>query len=173
MCGRRCHHRFPPLRARDACRLCETRGRRNGETTEPQEADDEVEPFQSPRPRGANALEESLPRDVCRDPDEGIVAQPSRLASPGGEFVGNRSTGRGRDGPSPRRARTAPRTDPSEQHYRTGLLPRVRTSKRSSGQGCVTRGRGSHRCAMAFIRSQFVRSRWLRRRSACSQWRTT
>src|SRR5258708_2640069 len=50
--------------------------------------------------------------------------------------------GRGRDGPSPRRARAAPRTDPSEQNYRTGLLPRVRTSNRSSGQGCVTRARG-------------------------------
>ncbi|MBC7978795.1 MAG: tryptophan-rich sensory protein [Myxococcales bacterium] len=31
--------------------------------------------------------------------------------------------------------RTAPRTDPSERHYRTGLLPRVLASKRSSGQG--------------------------------------
>jgi len=41
--------------------------------------------------------------------------------------------GRGRDGPSPRRVRAARRTDPSEQDYRTGLLPRVRTSKRSSG----------------------------------------
>src|SRR5260370_26010696 len=50
--------------------------------------------------------------------------------------------GRGRDGLSPRRARAAPRTDPSEQNYRTGLLPRVRTSNRSSGQGCVTRARG-------------------------------
>ena len=48
--------------------------------------------------------------------------------------------GRGRDGPSPRRVRAAPRTDPSVQNYRTGLLPRVVTSKRRSGQGCRIRG---------------------------------
>ena len=32
---------------------------------------------------------------------------------------------RGRDGPSPLRVRAAPRTDPSERDYRTGLLPWV------------------------------------------------
>jgi len=43
--------------------------------------------------------------------------------------------GRGRDGPSPFRVRAAPRADPSVQHYRTGLLPWVRMSKRCSGHG--------------------------------------
>jgi hypothetical protein len=33
--------------------------------------------------------------------------------------------GRGRDGPSPLPAEAAPRTDPSERHYRTGLPPWV------------------------------------------------
>ncbi|MCY0994165.1 hypothetical protein OV203_43955 [Nannocystis sp. ILAH1] len=32
-------------------------------------------------------------------------------------------------------ARAAPRTDPSERNYRTRLLPRVRSSKRSQGYG--------------------------------------
>ena len=62
--------------------------------------------------------------------------------------------------------RAAPRTDPSVRDYRTGLLPRVRASKRTLGQGCVMRTGGSHRVARRFIRSQFRRVRWLRRRSA-------
>jgi len=32
-------------------------------------------------------------------------------------------------------ARPAPRTDPSERNYRTGLLPWVMAAKRSEGQG--------------------------------------
>ncbi len=32
--------------------------------------------------------------------------------------------------------RAAPRSDPSVRNYRTGLLPRVLTRKRSVGQGC-------------------------------------
>lgn len=60
--------------------------------------------------------------------------------------------GRGRDGPSSVRTRAAPpRTNPRGRNYRTGLLPRVRTSKRSSGQGCSTRAGGIHRCARAFV----------------------
>ena len=39
-------------------------------------------------------------------------------------------------------------------------------SKRTLGQGCVMRTGGSHRVARRFIRSQFRRVRWLRRRSA-------
>ena len=39
--------------------------------------------------------------------------------------VSGRLGGRGRDGPSPPSARAAPRTDPSERSYRTGLPPRV------------------------------------------------
>jgi hypothetical protein len=34
----------------------------------------------------------------------------------------------------------APRTDPSERNYRTGLPPQVRRQSRSSGQGCTMRG---------------------------------
>jgi hypothetical protein len=61
--------------------------------------------------------------------------------------------------------RAAPRSDPSVRDYRTGLLPRVRASKRTLGQGCVMRTGGSHRLARRFIRSQVRRERWLRRRS--------
>jgi hypothetical protein len=43
-----------------------------------------------------------------------------------------RSFDRGRDGPH-LSTWAAPRTDPSERHYRTRLLPRVRSSKRSHG----------------------------------------
>ncbi len=43
--------------------------------------------------------------------------------------------GRGRDGPWSLWTRAAPRTDPSERDYRTGLLPRVLASKRSVGHG--------------------------------------
>ena len=62
-----------------------------------------------------------------------------------------------------------PRTDPSVRDYRTGLLPRVRASKRTLGQGCVMRTGGSHRVARRFIRSQVRLVRWLRRRSARSE----
>ena len=64
-----------------------------------------------------------------------------------------------------------PRTDPSVRNYRTGLLPRVRTSTRNSGKGCITRAGGSHRVAMRSIRVQLSRVRWLRRRSALYQFR--
>jgi hypothetical protein len=43
---------------------------------------------------------------------------------------------RGRDAGRP----GAPRTDPSERNYRTGLPPQVRRQSRSSGQGCTMRG---------------------------------
>ena len=69
--------------------------------------------------------------------------------------------------------RPAPRADPSERNYRTGLLPRVLASKRSSGQGCRMRTGGIHRWASRRIRCQLVRSRWLRRRSARCQCRVT
>jgi len=79
--------------------------------------------------------------------------------------------GRGRDGPSSscRPTRAAPRTDPSGRNYRTGLLPRVRASKRSSGHGCRIRARGIHRRSRTIIRVSVIRSRWLRRRSALCQ----
>jgi hypothetical protein len=57
------------------------------------------------------------------------------------------------------RGRPAPRTDPSERNYRTGLLPRVLASKRSSGQGCRMRGRGIQRSARECIRLQGIRCR--------------
>lgn len=79
---------------------------------------------------------------------------------------------RGRDGPS-LWARAAPRTEPSERHYRTRLPPRVLTSKRSVDHGCWTRATGIQRRARTFIRRQFIRSFWLRRRSARCQCRTT
>jgi hypothetical protein len=69
--------------------------------------------------------------------------------------------------------RAAPRADPSERDYRTGLLPRVLASKRSLGHAWRTRAGGSHRAASTLARCQVVRSRWLRRRSARSQWRAT
>jgi hypothetical protein len=65
--------------------------------------------------------------------------------------------------------RAAPRTDPSVRDYRTGLLPQVLAAKRTSGKGCITRGLGSHRFAIRFIRTQFNRARWLRRRSRLRQ----
>jgi hypothetical protein len=37
----------------------------------------------------------------------------------------------------------APRTDPGERNYRTGLRPRVMTSNRQSGQGCRSFGLGN------------------------------
>jgi hypothetical protein len=64
---------------------------------------------------------------------------------------------RGRDGPS-LWARAAPRTEPSERHYRTRLPPRVLTSKRSVDHGCWTRATGIQRRARTFIRRQFMRS---------------
>ncbi len=67
----------------------------------------------------------------------------------------------------------APRTDPSVQNYRTGLLPRVLASKRASGQACCIRGFGIHLSAKSRIRSHVSRFRWLRGRSACRQWRVT
>jgi len=52
-----------------------------------------------------------------------------------------------------------PAPDPSVQSYRTRLLPRVRTSKRSSGQECRMRARGIQRPASRRIRSHVVPSR--------------
>jgi hypothetical protein len=54
--------------------------------------------------------------------------------------------------------RAAPRTDPSERDYRTRLLPRVRTSKRFSGHGCVTRAGGIQRFARRLVLTQAVLS---------------
>jgi len=65
--------------------------------------------------------------------------------------------------------RAAPRTDPSVQRYRTGLLPRVRASKRCSGQGCEIGVRGSQRASSRRIRAHGSRRHWLRRRSARCQ----
>ena len=53
--------------------------------------------------------------------------------------------------------RTAPRADPSERNYRTGLLPRVRASNRTLGHGCLIRAWGSHRVARRSMRFQFRR----------------
>src|SRR6266511_2528917 len=66
-------------------------------------------------------------------------------------------------------ARAAPRADPSERDYRTGLLPWVRASNRTLGHGCMIRAGGSHRVARRSMRFQFRRVRWLRRRSALCQ----
>lgn len=66
-----------------------------------------------------------------------------------------------------------PRTDPSMRNCRTRLLPRVRTSKRTSGNGCATRAGGSHHFARRPIRAQVSHVRWLRRRSASYQLRVT
>jgi hypothetical protein len=46
-------------------------------------------------------------------------------------------------------------------------------SKRASGKGCVARAGGSHRFAIRFIRTQVIRVRCLRRRSAEYQCRVT
>ena len=45
----------------------------------------------------------------------------------------------------------APRTDPGERNYRTGLLPRIMTSNRQSGQGCRSFGLGNQRAAIRII----------------------
>jgi hypothetical protein len=66
----------------------------------------------------------------------------------------------------------APRTDPGVRYYRTGLLPWVLASKRALGQGCRTRTVGSHRVSRRCIRAQVILERWLRRRSALSQYLT-
>src|SRR5439155_16078739 len=63
----------------------------------------------------------------------------------------------------------APRTDPSVRRYRTGLLPRVRASKRCSGHGCEIGVRGSQRVTSRCIRTHESRRRWLRRSSARCQ----
>ena len=42
-----------------------------------------------------------------------------------------------------RRLLAAPRTDPSERHYRTRLAPWVMTLNRASGSGCRRRSGGS------------------------------
>jgi hypothetical protein len=76
---------------------------------------------------------------------------------------------RGRDAGYP----GAPRTDPSERNYRTGLLPWVRASKRRSGQGWAICRNGSHRFRKRCIRAHVSRVRWLRRRSDDRQSRTT
>jgi hypothetical protein len=65
------------------------------------------------------------------------------------------------------------RTDPRMRDYRTGLLPQVLAAKRASGKGCIARTLGSHRVASRPIRSQVIRVRWLRRRSALNQCRVT
>ena len=83
------------------------------------------------------------------------------------------SNDRGRDGPSSMKTRAAPRTDPSERDYRTRLLPRVRSSKRSHGNGCEILAGGIQRFAHRSIRSQVTRRRWLRRRSACNHERVS
>lgn len=57
----------------------------------------------------------------------------------------------------------APRTDPSERNYRTGLPPQVRRQRRCSGQGCTMRGAGSQRRAIRHMRCQVMRALWLRR----------
>jgi hypothetical protein len=69
----------------------------------------------------------------------------------------------------PQWVRAAPRTDPSVRRYRTGLLPRVRASKRCSGQGCEIGVRGSQRASSRRIRTHGSRRHWLRRRSARCQ----
>ena len=53
----------------------------------------------------------------------------------------------------------------------TGLLARIRASKRASGQGWMILAGGSHRCARPPICSQSRLVRWLRRRSAVCQCR--
>lgn len=72
----------------------------------------------------------------------------------------------------------APSTDPGVRDYRTGLLPRVMTARRSLGQGWQILAGGSQRSISRRIRSQVVRCFWLRRRSARShsqptRWRNT
>ena len=57
----------------------------------------------------------------------------------------------------------APRTDPSERNYRTGLPPQVRRQRRCSGQGCTMPGAGSQRRAIRHMRCQVMRALWLRR----------
>ena len=57
-----------------------------------------------------------------------------------------------REGPSPWAGAASPRTDPSERHYGTGLLPRMRASNRSEGHGCRTRVGGSYRLISSRIR---------------------
>lgn len=86
---------------------------------------------------------ESLVQEGKRNPDRvgGLLRASLRAGSPldertlatqiGNIFLGGLAPltsgiiGRGRDGPSPPSARAAPRTDPSERSYRTGLPPRV------------------------------------------------
>ena len=60
-----------------------------------------------------------------------------------------------------------------QARMRSGLLPWVRTRKRTSGKGCITRAGGSHRVARRSIRLQLFRGRWLRRSSAACQCRVT
>jgi hypothetical protein len=67
----------------------------------------------------------------------------------------------------------APRTDPGERHYRTGLLPRVMTSNRQSGQGCRSFGLGTQRAASRIIVRHVSLCRWLRRRVQRSRFRRT
>jgi hypothetical protein len=69
-------------------------------------------------------------------------APPTQSTTP--TYVRPASTGisRGRDGPSPLRARAAPRTDPSERDYRTGLLPWVCGGEADLGVGVHHAGEG-------------------------------
>ncbi len=55
-------------------------------------------------------------------PRRGEILRPRRAPPP---RIPTELNGRGRVGPSPASARSAPRTDPSVQNYRTGLPPRV------------------------------------------------
>lgn len=79
--------------------------------------------------------------------------------------------GRGRDGPSPEGFGPPPAQIPACGATALGSCLGCVAAKRSSGQGCSTRTDGSQRVARVFIRCHVIRSRWLRRRSACSHAR--
>jgi hypothetical protein len=49
------------------------------------------------------------------------------------------------------------------------ILPWVLAAKRTLGWGCTMRAGGSHRSPIRANRSQVIRLRWLRRRSASRQ----
>ena len=87
----------------------------------------------APRP-DAPALIRKLPERLPTAPSP-TNARPGaeRIADPAVELLCGRDAGR----PG------APRTDPSERNYRTGLLPQVRRQRRWSGQGCTMRGRAA------------------------------
>ena len=66
-----------------------------------------------------------------------------------------------------------PRTNPCERHYRTGLLSRIRSAKRCSGQGWRMRALGSQAFTRIVIRSQSRLDFWLRRFRVRYQSRAT